>query len=656
MQTALVRKDNLTQIETLGDLFAWRVHQTPCVEAYREFDQDLNEWVSYTWLQMAARVEQWRSALERLNLPQGARVGILLPNSTNAVCIDQSSLALGMVPVPMHAIDNPESIAYILRDCDASVLVLSTRAQWDAIANVGQSMPALKLVVIAIKKEGELLHKPPTSPALSTSLVSSSVSVVTLDNWLTPKNISNVLQKADDFDSLALSELSGDALAAIVYTSGTTGKPKGVMLTHANVLSNVKAILALVSVNENDVFLSFLPLSHTFERTIGYYLAIAAGSCVAYVRSVAQIAEDLKLIKPTILVSVPRIYERFYAKLKEMLGQSGCLTRLIFAGTQKVGWRQFCDKQKYSELSPSSQLLPSVNDQKSSNHQKTSCIVDVLLKPFFRLLHPLIARKVLAHFGGNLRFAVCGGAPIPASVAQCFLSFGLPLIQGYGMTETSPVVCANNIDDNWPDTVGRTIQGVQVRIGENRELQVYGNGIMKGYWKRPQDTAAVMMEDGWLKTGDQAVIQDGRVRIIGRIKEIMVTSTGEKIAPVDLEQAIMADTLFEQAFVVGENRPFIAAFVVLNQNFWEKLAQNLKIDAGDHANLHKELVRDVILKRIQQVTKNLPSYAMPRAVWVTLDVWSIQNGLITPTLKLKRHALHAFFQRAIDEIYLSRSH
>ncbi len=653
MQTVSIKKDNLTQIETLGDLFVWRVHHTPYVEAYREFDQDLNEWVSYTWLQMADRVGRWRRALEMLNLPQGARVGILLPNSTNAVCIDQSSLALGMVPVPMHAIDNPESIAYILQDCDASVLVLSTRAQWDAIANVGHSMPELKLVVIAMEKEGEFVQNPLISPI---SLESSPVSIVTLDNWLHQEGASNELQQRKGLESPALSELSGDALAAIVYTSGTTGKPKGVMLTHVNVLSNVKAILALVSVDENDVFLSFLPLSHTFERTIGYYLAIAAGSCVAYVRSVAQIAEDLKLVKPTILVSVPRIYERFYAKLQEMLGRSGCLTRLIFAATQKVGWHQFCDKQKYSALSPSSQLLPSVNDQESSNHQKTSCIVDVLLKPFFQLLHPLIARKVLAHFGGNLRFAVCGGAPIPASVAQCFLSFGLPLIQGYGMTETSPVVCANNIDDNWPDTVGRTIQGVQVRIGENRELQVYGNGIMKGYWKRPQDTAAVMMEDGWLKTGDQAVIQDGRVRIIGRIKEIMVTSTGEKIAPVDVEQAIMADTLFEQAFVVGENRPFIAAFVVLNQNLWEKLAQNLKIDAGDHANLHKELVRDVILKRVQQVTKNLPSYAMPRAVWVTLDAWSIQNGLITPTLKLKRHALHAFFQHAIDEMYLSRSH
>lgn len=646
-KTALINQDHLAQIVTLGNLFAWRVHQTPYAEAYREFDADSNQWVSHTWLQMADRIEQWQKALVALDLPYGARIGILLPNSTNAVCIDQASLALGMVPVPIHAVDNPENIAYITQDCDASVLVLSTRAQWEAIAAVGHSMPALKLVVMVMEKESVV------SPTSSTSSVLPSVPVVALDDWLRHSPAFSALEKSDDCESFDLSQLSGDSLAAIVYTSGTTGKPKGVMLTHANILSNVRAILGLVSVDERDVFLSFLPLSHTFERTIGYYLAIAAGSCVAYVRSVAQIAEDLRLIKPTILVSVPRIYERFYAKLQEMLAQSSCLKRFIFAGTQKVGWHQFCAEQKYSESSQSSQ-----SSQSSSlfDEKKSSCVFDVLLLPIFRLLHPLISRKVLAHFGGNLRFAVCGGAPISTSVAQCFLSFGLPLLQGYGMTETSPVVCANTIDDNWPDTVGRTLQGVQVRIGENQELQVYGHGIMKGYWKRPQDTACVMMEDGWLKTGDQAVIQDGRIRITGRIKEIIVTSTGEKIAPVDVELAIMADSLFEQACVVGENRPFIAAFLVLNQALWGKLAQDLKLDPDDHANLDAESVRDVILKRVQQATKNLPGHAMPRAVRVTLNPWSIQNNLITPTLKLKRHALHTFFQTEIDQIYLQRPH
>ncbi|MDC8756764.1 AMP-dependent synthetase/ligase [Janthinobacterium fluminis] len=598
---------------TLGELFAWRVSQTPQAEAYRQFDAQSAQWISYTWAEMAARVAACAAALAALELPHAAKVAILLPNGVEAVCIDQASLALGMVPVPMHALDNPDSIAYIVNDCDASVLVVTNYAQWAAIAGAAAAMPALKLVAVA----GGDIPAHPAAPA------SGPVMLVALRDWLAV---------AAGSSPARLPAVAAADLAAIVYTSGTTGKPKGVMLTHANILANVRALTGCVKVGTADVFLSFLPLSHTFERTVGYYLPIAAGSCVAYVRSVAQIADDLQAVRPTALVSVPRIYERFHAKLEETMAASGAVTRALFALAQAVGWRQFSRRQH---------LPPAAGG---------AAWLDALLEPLTRRL---VARKVLARFGGRLRFAVCGGAPMSQAVAQCFLGMGLPLLQGYGMTETSPVVCNNTVEDNWPATVGKVLDGVQVRIGENQELQVRGASVMRGYWKRPEDSANTFTGDGWLRTGDQASIVDGRVRITGRIKEIIVTSTGEKVAPADLELAIIADALFDQAFVIGENRPFVAAFVVLNPAAWAALARRLNV-ADEPASLGLNAVRDAALAQIQQMCKSFPAYAVPRAVRMELTPWSIENSLMTPTLKLKRKNLLAHFEGETEDVYRKR--
>ncbi|MET3134193.1 long-chain acyl-CoA synthetase [Oxalobacteraceae bacterium GrIS 1.11] len=598
---------SLPAIASLGALFAWRVSQTPDGEAYRQFDAGRAAWISYTWAETAARVAACSAALAGLQLEPGARVAILLPNSVDAVCVDQASLALGMVPVPMHAIDNPDSIAYIINDCDASVLAVAHYAQWQAIAALALPMPALRFVVVA---DGAI---PAPAPAFG------AVQLVALSDWL-----------AAAAGPAPRPEVAGTDLAAIVYTSGTTGKPKGVMLSHHNIVSNVRSLMGCVSVAQDDVFLSFLPLSHTFERTVGYYLPIATGACVAYARSVALIAEDLTVVRPTVLVSVPRIYERFHAKLEETMAGAGPLTRFMYGWAQAVGWRQFCRRQRLP-VEPGAALW-----------------LDGLVAP---RLQELVGRKVLQRFGGRLRFAVCGGAPMPQAVARCFLGLGLPLLQGYGMTETSPVVCCNRVEDNWPSTVGRVVEGAEVRIGENKELQVRGDIVMQGYWKRPDDTAKAMTADGWLHTGDQATIEDGHVRIVGRIKEIIVTSTGEKIAPADLELAIIADPLFEQAFVMGENRPFVAAFVVLKEKAWQALAEKAGLKANDPASLDTKEARALVLARIELACKGFPSYAVPRSVRMELTPWSIENTLMTPTLKLKRNNLLAHFEAAIGEIY-----
>jgi long-chain acyl-CoA synthetase len=321
-------------------------------------------------------------------------------------------------------------------------------------------------------------------------------------------------------------------------------------------------------------------------------------------------------------------------KLQETVADSSHFSQRLFALTQAIGWRRFSRNQHLPNAGASSRWL------------------DALL---FAVLRPLVARKVLAQFGGRLRIAVCGGAPLSQAVAECFLALGLPLVQGYGMTETSPVVACNTPADNWPATVGKPLAGVAVRIGENQELQVRGGGVMAGYWKRPEESAKAMTEDGWLHTGDQAVMEGGRIRIIGRIKEIIVTSTGEKIAPADLELAITADPLFEQVFVTGDNRPFIAAFVVLSRAGLAELLHQLPLDTNESAALDSPLLQNAVLRRVQQASMRFPAYAVPRIVRITTEPWSLQNGLMTPTLKLKRNALLAHFHTEINDIYALRT-
>jgi len=608
--THLPQPARLDDVRTLSGLLSWRIAQTPHACAYLQYDTAANRWEPLSWQAFGERVKRTTQALESRQLPRGSRIAILMPNGLDAVCIDQAALAMACVPVPLHALDNPASIAYILADSDTAVLVAQSPAQWQAIAATGVPLPALRLVVIA-----ECEAAPGPADADSPALVA-------LADWLAtgrPQAASVPRRGPEPSD-----------LAALVYTSGTTGKPKGVMLSHDNVLANVKATLQRVAPEPWDVFLSFLPLSHTFERTAGYYLPIAAGCCVAHARSVALLSEDLKTVRPTILISVPRIYERVYGVLKGMLAGSALKTWL-FDAAQAVGWRRFCRTQQ----------LPVPADAPPAWR-------DTLVWP---LLDRLVARPLLAQFGGRLRVAVSGGAALPPAIAHCFIGLGLPIVQGYGMTETSPVVAANGVNDNDPATIGRALPGVEVRIGENNELQVRGPSVMRGYWKRDADTANAFV-DGWLRTGDQAAIEaNGRIRILGRIKEIIVTSTGEKIAPADLEQAITSDPLFEQAYAFGDNRPFIACIVVLGRAGWARMAAELQLPPDAPESLQAPSARAAALERIRALTRGFPHYAQPRAVGLSLEPWTPESTLMTPTLKLKRNNLAARFAAEIEALY-----
>ena len=424
-------------------------------------------------------------------------------------------------------------------------------------------------------------------------------------------------------------------LAAVVYTSGTTGKPKGVMLTHRNVVSNVQAVMQRLQPRSDDVFLSFLPLSHTFERTAGYYLALAVGACVAYARSVAQLAEDLKTQRPTVLVSVPRIYERVHAKVMETLARAP-LKAQLFGLAQARGWQRFCETQGIADAQAPQPDVPGW--------------MQWLPWP---VLNHLVAKPLLAQFGGRVRVAVSGGAPLSPTIARCFLGLGLPLIQGYGMTETSPVVCANTLEDNHPATVGRALPGVEVRIGENRELQVRGplrDARLLGAPRRHrQDLHRRRL--GW-RTGDQAVIEDGRVRIQGRIKEIIVTSTGEKIPPADLELAITGDPFFTQVFGRGRRPP-------LHRRRGRDRTRRMAGHGPAPGPGSRRPQEPEPLRRRTRGTGThrkaggqlCPLCCATRRASGAGALDHRKNGLMTPTLKLKRNNLMTRFESQIAAMY-----
>ena len=607
--TSATRLEDLKKCQTLCEFVPLRARQIPQTVALRQYDRKAKAWEDVTYASLDKQITAWRRALEALHLERGARVAILLNNSVDAVLADQAVLANGLIPVPLHAIDTPGSSAFILIDSQSSTLITNKADRWGLIEKTNVPMPDLKHVILT--EETGISEKDERRQILSK------------DIWLASgKEIQELPEGPKPED-----------LAAIVYTSGTTGRPKGVMLTHHNVVENVIATLIHIAPAPKPgyVFLSFLPLSHTFERTAGYYLALGMGCTITYNRSIMLLAEDLRTVKPDVLISVPRIYEKIYARINEQIGKKPAIARWLFNCAVSVGWRKFCAENKLP--------IP------KSPWQFADSFTGPILKK-------LVADKVLEQFGGNLKVAIAGGAALNGKVARVFGGLGLAPIQGYGMTEASPIIAGNSLTINQPDTVGKLFSNLQMRLApETHEIQIRGSSIMKGYWKRPEDTARVLDSEGWLSTGDVGEINEtGLLRIKGRIKEIIVTSTGEKVPPVDLELALETDPLFSQAYVVGENKPFISAVTVLNPEEWKKLAAELKVSASE-TSLKLTSVRTAILKRVKAAAADFPHYALPRKVLLTLKPWTIENGLLTPTLKLKRTPLAKFFKKEIDEIY-----
>ncbi|MDH5444633.1 MAG: long-chain fatty acid--CoA ligase [Gammaproteobacteria bacterium] len=582
---------------SLSGLFYERVQRTPDNVAYRYYDNATSSWAELTWRQTAQQVARWVQALKNEGLNKGDRVALMLRNCPYWVIYEQAALAAGLVIVPLYTNDRTENAVYIANDADVKVLLFETDEQWQTLKPSLGELNSIKRFVSLDKvndtSEGRLVYS---------------------DDWL-----------PDTTPELSKPDIGKDELSSIVYTSGTTGRPKGVMLSHYNILSNAYASSQCDTFLTSDQFLSFLPLSHMFERTAGYYMPMIAGSTINYARSIEQLAEDLVAIKPTVLVTVPRIFERVYNKIHTQLAAKSPVAQKLFNAAVEIGWHKFLVRQKRASWHPKLLLWP--------------------------ILNILVAGKIMAKLGGNMRLAVSGGAPLTLNIAKTFIGLGLEISQGYGMTELSPVVSTNRLSDNEPGSVGQTLSGVEVKLGERDELLVKGPNVMLGYWNNEQATKEILQADGWLHTGDIAKIENEHIYITGRIKEIIVLANGEKVPPTDAEMAIATDTLFEQVMVIGEGKAFLSAITVLNPDIWNDVAAQAGVDPNATESLNCEAVCKIVIDRIKEKMFEFPGYAKIVRVHNTLEPWTIEDGLITPKMSLKRNKLADKYSKQIEKLY-----
>lgn len=542
---------------TLGDLFAARVALSPEARAYVSFEQ--GAWRGLTWRQAQAWVARVRQALARTGLKAGDRIGLYAYNSPRWVFCDLAALSLGLTVVPLFFNDRPENVAYCIEDAGIQLLFVDRP-------------PAPEIVACNLKGIVGLGDAP---------------GVVSFDHWLSMAG-----------EPMPPAPCPPHTLATIVYTSGTTGRPKGVMLSHENILANVEALLQAIPevAAGKHRFLSFLPLSHMLERTVGLYVAMAIGAETSFSRGITELSADLRAARPTVLVSVPKIFERSYARLQEGLKESPRKAQWV-ARTARLGFRAHQRQAVWTERASS------------------------------LLLNAVIGRAVRRRLGGSLRYVFLGGAPASPSLLAFFTGMGLQFLQGYGLTETSPVITCNRVGDRDLRSVGRLLSGFTARFVAG-ELWVKGPCVMQGYWQNPEATAQVLDTEGFLHTGDLGHMEDGLLYLTGRAKDIIVLSNGEKVAPTDVEQAILQDPLFEQVLVVGEGRGSLSLLVV---------------SASDD--------EDLLLKRANAQLHAFPGYTHIQHVLCLKGPWTTENGFLTPTLKVRRQWIEDQYQAAIDGLY-----
>ncbi len=519
-------------------------------------------WRDISARDIAAYAARWQAYLRAEGFALGERIALCLRNGIHWVAADQAALGMGMVIVPLYVDDNPENVAWCLENSGARLLVVESG-----------------------RMAGELA-KLATAPRILCLATETGSGHATVDAVL-PKQA----------PAFSVADLGAGTLATVCYTSGTAGRPKGVMLSHGNILANVAASERTRLARPDDRFLSFLPLSHMLERTGGYYLPLSIGAQVAFARSVSQLAEDLASQQPTVVYAVPRVFERFAARVNETLAASPAKKRL-FERVVAAGGRAARGEAGLAD------------------------------RIVLALLRRRVAQPVLARLGGRLRFAVLGGAPLDASIAWLFIGLGLPLLQGYGMTEASPVISVNRLEGNVPESVGIALDNVEVRLGPQGELLARGPSVMLGYWNDPEATAKALDPEGWLHTGDLAEIRSGRIFIRGRLKDVLVLSNGEKLPPQDVELAILGDLAFEQGMLIGEGRPFLTLVAVT-----------------------RETDEKGLIRRANERLKGFPRYIRVRRVIATREPWTVENGLLTATLKVRRERVLKTFGAEIERAY-----
>ena len=583
----------MLELTTLNDVFAMVAARGD--ETVAQW-QSGGEWKPITAKQMYGRVRAVAEKLQSWGIQRGDRIALAGENRWEWPVVDFAVLAIGAVDVPLYQTLTPEQMGYILNNSGAKAIFLSTKDQFDKLFKAGD-LTALDHVVIWDDGQFE-----------------------------GAENFSEIMKRAPEleandaaFDAL-LKAAKPEELASIIYTSGTTGDPKGVMLTHDNMASNLHHSTDDLGVEKGDSSISFLPLSHALARHLDYAM-YAHGATISYLPKFDDLPKAMTAVKPTIFLAVPRVFEKVRQAVE---GRAKGLQKRILNWALRTGAKQ----------------------------KDTIARGDTPSSFGWKLADRFVFVKIREAFGGRGKLYVSGGAPLGNESTDWFLSVGIRIIEGYGMTEVSPVISRNTLKDYRPNTVGKIIPNLEARLANDGELEVRGSSVFKGYWQNEEATKKEYTPDGWFKTGDIGKLEDGFLAITDRKKELMKTSGGKYIAPQPVESKLKVDGLINQAALIGDNKKFVSVLISPNFKALEDWAKKNGVNAGDHAKLAGDpKVTKLYEGIIKKVNGSLAHFESIKKVTVVPDEWSVEEGELTPSLKLKRRVIVEKYKDQIAKMY-----
>ena len=552
-----------------------------------------------SYAELGESVDAFSKGLNALGVQKDERVAILSENRPEWAITDFGTLKAGAVTVPMFSTLTAAQVGYILKDSGSKIICVSTEAQLKKALSIRDEVPTLEQIILFDPIEGE-----------------------------TPEGVSQFETVCGLAGETTDTTASEDDIATIIYTSGTTGDPKGVMLTHANFISNLQACKSLIDVSDTDVLLSFLPLSHVFERLGGHYVPLFSGAKIAYAESTFTVAQNMREVAPTVMLSVPRLYETMHDRILRAVQEGSSLKQKIFHWGVSVGSSVSSAIQQGKKPSAILQLKQNIADK-------------------------LVFAKLKAATGGRLRFFVSGGAALPQSIAEFFHAAGILILEGYGLTETSPVISMNH-PGKWKfGTVGVKVPGVEVQIAEDGEILTRGPHVMKGYFNNESATAEVIDGEGWFYTGDIGIIdEDGFVKITDRKKNIIVLSNGKNVAPQPIESELVQSPFINQIMLVGNERKNLAALIVPNFDAIKAWAAENGVATDDLATmLETREVQQLIQSEIRSRLTDFADFEQVRRFTLLEKEFSQEADEMTPTLKLKRNVIIERYGDAIEEMY-----
>jgi long-chain acyl-CoA synthetase len=554
-----------------------------------------------TYTELGRRVYAFARALHELGVRKGDRVSILAENCPEWAITDWATLCLGAITVPIYPTLTAPQVQEILCDSEPKVLVVSDKKQ---LRKACEAVEGTGLSPQMISMESEGVGETPTF-----------------------KQMLNQPGALTESELRALVEASQpDDIITFIYTSGTTGEPKGAMLTHRNLISNIEAALQIIDCRPDDLFLSFLPLSHVFERMGGHFLPIYAGLTIAYAESLFTLANDIVEVKPTLMLGVPRFYASVMDRILASVRQMPPLRQKLFYRTLEVG-------KVYSRCVREGRSVP----------------LGIRLQ--HAVLDKLVAAKIRERVGGRLRFFVSGGAALPKEVAEFFHAFGILILEGYGLTETSPVLTVNPKNAPRFGSVGKPIPGVEIKIAEDGEILARGPNIMLGYYKKPEATAAAIDPDGWFHTGDVGYMDaDGYLYITDRKKDIIVLANGKNVAPQPIENLLKQSELVQEAVVYGDGMSAPVALIVPNMDALRAFAKQEGIEADDDALLNHDAVQKRLRQELERVNRELADFQRVKSFRLISKPFSIETGELTPTLKVKRRVVAEKYAHLLQEM------